>query len=71
MPPVTFCFGVHAHQPVGNFDHVIARSCELAYASFLSWRDLTPASGRQDVPPAARTLPLRSSAALSEPWVQE
>jgi len=42
MPPVTFCFGVHAHQPVGNFDHVFARSCEQAYAPFLDVLEAHP-----------------------------
>jgi alpha-amylase len=30
-----FCFGVHNHQPVGNFDHVVAEAVERAYRPFL------------------------------------
>jgi len=31
---VTFIFGVHNHQPLGNFDHVIAEAVRLAYRPF-------------------------------------
>jgi hypothetical protein len=30
-----FCFGVHNHQPIGNFDHVVAEAAERAYHPFL------------------------------------
>lgn len=29
------CFGVHNHQPVGNFDHVVEEAVALAYRPFL------------------------------------
>lgn len=32
---LAFCFGVHDHQPVGNFDHVLAEATERAYRPFL------------------------------------
>lgn len=31
----TFCFGIHNHQPVGNFDHVIRDAHARAYQPFL------------------------------------
>src|SRR5262245_15822887 len=31
MDPVRFVFGVHLHQPVGNFDHVFAQHLEDVY----------------------------------------
>jgi hypothetical protein len=34
-PFLTLCFGVHNHQPVGNFDHVVAEAVERAYHPFL------------------------------------
>ena len=30
-----FCFGVHNHQPIGNFDGVLRETTELAYQPFL------------------------------------
>ena len=32
---LAFCFGVHNHQPVGNFDHVVGEATERAYHPFL------------------------------------
>jgi len=32
----TFCFGIHNHQPVGNFDHVIRDAHARAYQPFLA-----------------------------------
>ena len=32
---LSFCFGVHNHQPVGNFDSVLAEATERAYRPFL------------------------------------
>ncbi len=32
---VTFIFGVHNHQPLGNFDHVLEEAVERAYRPFL------------------------------------
>ena len=29
------CFGVHNHQPIGNFDHVVVEATEQAYRPFL------------------------------------
>jgi alpha-amylase len=34
-PPLAFCFGVHDHQPVGNFDGVVQEATERAYRPFL------------------------------------
>jgi alpha-amylase/alpha-mannosidase (GH57 family) len=36
MAPVRFVFGVHVHQPVGNFDHVFAQHVEEVYLPFLT-----------------------------------
>jgi alpha-amylase len=35
MEPLRFAFGVHLHQPTGNFDHVIEQHVRDAYAPFL------------------------------------
>jgi hypothetical protein len=35
MTPLTLCFGVHNHQPVGNFDAVLEQATESAYRPFL------------------------------------
>lgn len=35
VPSLTLCFGVHNHQPVGNFDHVVAEAVARAYHPFL------------------------------------
>ncbi len=35
-PDLHFLFGIHNHQPVGNFDHVIAEACRHAYHPFLT-----------------------------------
>jgi len=32
---LSFCFGVHNHQPIGNFDSVVAEATERAYRPFL------------------------------------
>ena len=32
---LAFCFGVHNHQPIGNFDSVLAEATERAYRPFL------------------------------------
>jgi len=34
-PPLLFCFGLHAHQPVGNFDHVFQEHLRDVYRPFL------------------------------------
>jgi hypothetical protein len=34
-PPLALCFGVHNHQPVGNFEHVLAEAVARAYRPFL------------------------------------
>lgn len=34
-PPVRFIFGLHLHQPVGNFDHVFAEHFERVYRPLL------------------------------------
>ncbi len=36
MEPVRFVFGLHLHQPVGNFDHVFAQHVEDVYRPLLS-----------------------------------
>lgn len=33
---LAFCFGVHDHQPVGNFDHVLVAATERAYHPFFA-----------------------------------
>ncbi len=35
MPKLKFIFGVHNHQPVGNFDFVFEEACRKAYLPFL------------------------------------
>ncbi len=35
MKPIHFAFGIHLHQPVGNFDHVIAQHVADVYRPFL------------------------------------
>jgi alpha-amylase len=35
VAPLAFCFGVHNHQPVGNFAHILAEATERAYHPFL------------------------------------
>jgi alpha-amylase/alpha-mannosidase (GH57 family) len=35
VAPILFAFGVHDHQPVGNFDHVIEQHVREAYRPFL------------------------------------
>src|SRR6059036_3396028 len=35
MDRLAFCFGVHNHQPIGNFDHVLVEATERAYRPFL------------------------------------
>lgn len=34
-PPISFAFGIHLHQPVGNFDHVFADHVRDVYLPFL------------------------------------
>lgn len=36
QPPVFLAFGVHAHQPVGNFDHVFQEHLDNVYRPFLA-----------------------------------
>ena len=35
MEPIRFALGVHDHQPVGNFDHIVAQHVREAYRPFL------------------------------------
>ena len=35
MAPIRFVFGLHLHQPVGNFDHVFAQHVEDVYRPLL------------------------------------
>ena len=35
MKKVQFIFGIHNHQPVGNFDHVFHDACDRSYLPFL------------------------------------
>src|SRR5689334_6002722 len=35
MPPIRFAFGLHLHQPVGNFDYVVAQHVEDVYRPLL------------------------------------
>ena len=39
---LSFCFGVHNHQPVGNFDHVLLEATERAYRPFLERLEARP-----------------------------
>ena len=39
---INFVFGIHNHQPVGNFDFVIKDACERAYRPFLEVLDAHP-----------------------------
>jgi len=32
---IYFCFGIHNHQPVGNFDHVIEHAYKQCYLPFV------------------------------------
>src|SRR5262249_52061969 len=42
MDRLAFCFGVHNHQPIGNFDHVMVEATERAYRPFLERLDRRP-----------------------------
>jgi len=42
MDRLAFCFGVHNHQPIGNFDHVMVEATERAYRPFLERLDQRP-----------------------------
>lgn len=47
MDPILFLFGIHIHQPVGNFDHVVRDHVDTVYLPLLrrlAERDLLPAS---------------------------
>ena len=47
MEPIRFLFGIHIHQPVGNFDHVVRDHVDRVYLPLLkrlAERDLLPAS---------------------------
>jgi 4-alpha-glucanotransferase len=37
MTPIRFVFGLHLHQPVGNFDHVFAQHLDDVYRPLLDW----------------------------------
>ncbi|MCF7825821.1 MAG: DUF1926 domain-containing protein [Candidatus Marinimicrobia bacterium] len=47
MKKVQFIFGIHNHQPVGNFDHVFHDACDRSYLPFLQvlekFRDISMA----------------------------
>lgn len=40
---ISFCFGIHSHQPVGNFDFVFEEAYEKAYLPFLKLLERYPA----------------------------
>ncbi len=42
MKKVQFVFGIHNHQPVGNFDHVFHEACDRSYLPFLKVLDQFP-----------------------------
>lgn len=42
MSKVSFVLGVHAHQPVGNFDHVIEEAYRKSYAPFVQVLEAHP-----------------------------
>ena len=60
MSEINFVFVVHNHQPVGNFDHVIANAYEQAYLPFIEEMKRFP-----DIP-----LGLHVSGPLWE-WIEE
>lgn len=42
MKKVKFLFGVHCHQPVGNFDHILDEAYERSYLPFIQTLDAHP-----------------------------
>jgi len=42
MKKIKFLFGIHGHQPVGNFEHVFDEAYEKAYLPFLEVMDAHP-----------------------------
>ena len=42
MDRLAFCLGVHNHQPIGNFDHVLTEATERAYRPFLERLEARP-----------------------------
>ncbi|HBB40329.1 MAG TPA: glycosyl hydrolase, partial [Proteobacteria bacterium] len=40
--PIHLLFGIHCHQPVGNFDSVLEREVGRAYAPFLEVAEAFP-----------------------------
>ena len=42
MKKVKFLFGVHCHQPIGNFEHVIAEAFENSYLPFIQSMERHP-----------------------------
>src|SRR5271169_4895072 len=42
LSKVHFALGIHSHQPVGNFDHVIEEAYQRSYAPFLTVLALHP-----------------------------
>ena len=42
MKKINFIFGIHNHQPVGNFKHVLDKGYELAYKPFLELMEKHP-----------------------------
>lgn len=43
MKKINLILAIHNHQPIGNFDKVIAEACEMAYRPFLDVLDKYPA----------------------------
>jgi hypothetical protein len=39
---LAFCLGVHNHQPIGNFEHVLVEATERAYRPFLERLEARP-----------------------------
>jgi 4-alpha-glucanotransferase len=42
MDRLAFCLGIHNHQPIGNFEHVMAEATERAYRPFLERLERRP-----------------------------
>jgi alpha-amylase len=42
MKKINLCLGIHNHQPVGNFDHVMEHACERSYLPFLQMLEKHP-----------------------------
>jgi len=51
MHPLVLSLAIHNHQPIGNFDHVIAEAADRAYAPLLGAWNAIPASAWRSTTP--------------------